>query len=234
MKLLQSSLGKLRSVSAVALILWFAGAGCVFVSYARGAMSADACSSEASHTSHQAGASASQKDANPSHFDSGRAASVSAAPASEISTETVVATGAHSCYKAKPSAAQKRTRPVASTSAPGARASSVADVRSRPQKASCAVRSQPDQRQPELSIIEIASASGRTLPSSGSTNCCPLTGPFATVATKARADDNSAAPLLERTALPLFIGAADTSPLTPPLRLPNRGHTYLRCCAFLI
>lgn len=25
-----------------------------------------------------------------------------------------------------------------------------------------------------------------------------------------------------------------TSPLSKPLRLPNRGHTYLRCCVFLI
>jgi hypothetical protein len=43
------------------------------------------------------------------------------------------------------------------------------------------------------------------------------------------------------TAIPLepitslaFLNNAESSALTTPLRLPNRGHTYLRCCVFLI
>src|SRR5688572_12747366 len=58
--------------------------------------------------------------------------------------------------------------------------------------------------------------------------------PFATIAIKPRSDDNASATTPERTALPEFFSDVQTTPLTPPLRLPNRGHTYLRCCAFLI
>jgi hypothetical protein len=34
--------------------------------------------------------------------------------------------------------------------------------------------------------------------------------------------------------LPAFLNQQETSSLSAPLRLPNRGHTYLHCCAFLI
>ena len=217
-------------MSAVALILWFAGAGCVFVSYARGAMGAHDCSSQPAHVSQHA-------VSNASHLNSDQVASVAPAAVAQSSIETIVIAGAHSCCKAKPASATQRMRRSASSAAPRAVETPATVVRSKAShsaKSSCAGRSQVDQPQPDRSVTDIASLFSGALPPSGSMNCCPLTGPLVTVATKARADDNSAAATLERTILTIFNGDVHPSPLTPPLRLPNRGHTYLRCCAFLI
>ncbi len=69
--------------------------------------------------------------------------------------------------------------------------------------------------------------------SSGMMNC-PLAVGRVAAAAKARSVDAS-----DSAALPASPFAADTSHeqtarLSTPLRLPNRGHTYLRCCVFLI
>ena len=206
-----SSCGKLRSVSALALVLWFAGAGCVFVSYARGAMSAHACLSDQALASHSAPHSDSGEDAN-----------------------TVVVGGTNSSCKAKPAAASRRTQQKASVLKGRAENSVAAPTTSAAsQKYSCPRQSQPAQQR-QNSLIEVASALSGTLPPSGSMNCCPLSRPVATVVTKLRSDNNPSATTPERTASPAFISDAQTSPLSPPLRLPNRGHTYLRCCVFLI
>lgn len=63
---------------------------------------------------------------------------------------------------------------------------------------------------------------------------CPLAVNARAALSKARPDKSSSAlPLTRATAaLPSFHEQATA--LSPPLLLPNRGHTYLRCCVFLI
>jgi hypothetical protein len=63
---------------------------------------------------------------------------------------------------------------------------------------------------------------------------CPL-------AVNARAALSKAKPDTSRTALPHTRASArlpllreQATALSPPTLLPNRGHTYLRCCVFLI
>ncbi len=70
-------------------------------------------------------------------------------------------------------------------------------------------------------------------PSSGMMNC-PLAVSRAAVVTKAQGGDTSASPALARSTLPAQSSLEQIAPLSTPLRLPNRGHTYLRCCVFLI
>ncbi len=63
---------------------------------------------------------------------------------------------------------------------------------------------------------------------------CPLAVNARAVLSKARPDQSSSAlPLTHANAtLPSFHEQATA--LSPPPLLPNRGHTYLRCCVFLI
>ncbi len=68
--------------------------------------------------------------------------------------------------------------------------------------------------------------------SSGMMEGCPLAVGKAAVAAKVRKDEVSAAPA--HLILPAENFLEQTAPLSNPLRLPNRGHTYLRCCVFLI
>lgn len=63
---------------------------------------------------------------------------------------------------------------------------------------------------------------------------CPLAVSRALIVAKAQGGEMSAAPMVESSSLPSDDLRVQTAPLSPPLRLPNRGHTYLRCCAFLI
>jgi hypothetical protein len=63
---------------------------------------------------------------------------------------------------------------------------------------------------------------------------CPLAINANAALTKARPDQSSVA-LLSQGLTPLVSKASEqTISFARPLRLPNRGHTYLRCCAFLI
>ena len=226
MKLLHSSMRKVRSMSAVALTLWFAGAACVFVSYARGGLGAEACLTTPSATSHHSTATLSPE-----------AADTSAASPVETSDNVVVAAGAHSSCEAKRAASEQAKRRSASASAAPAIPVQITVARSpvsQSPKPACPSRGQSAQPKGEIVLTRMAPAFGGTLPPCGSMNCCPLSSPFATIATKPRSDDNASATTPERTALPEFFSKVQTTPLTPPLRLPNRGHTYLRCCAFLI
>ena len=63
---------------------------------------------------------------------------------------------------------------------------------------------------------------------------CPLAVGRAAIAAKIRISEVAAAPALPRSILPAENFLEQTAPLSTPLRLPNRGHTYLRCCVFLI
>ena len=63
---------------------------------------------------------------------------------------------------------------------------------------------------------------------------CPLAVNATAALSKARPDD-SGGDLLPASSLDSFtVFKEQLTALTPPSLLPNRGHTYLRCCAFLI
>lgn len=63
---------------------------------------------------------------------------------------------------------------------------------------------------------------------------CPLAVNATAALSKARPDD-SGGDLLPANSLDSFtVFKEQLTALTPPPLVPNRGHTYLRCCAFLI
>jgi hypothetical protein len=70
--------------------------------------------------------------------------------------------------------------------------------------------------------------------SSGMMKGCPLAVGKAALTAKVRDNEVAAAPVVTNSILPADNVLERTSPLSPPTRLPNRGHTYLRCCVFLI
>jgi hypothetical protein len=210
-----SALGTLRRLLALTLILWCAGAGCLLVSYAHGAMGETEVAGSASMSHHSFGTVPHE---------------VSGGHASDFATS--VSTMVHSCCKAqrapRPRNPSVSTLPVAPVSVATERksAESQKQIRTR--------QSRPFPQQLETAAREILATELAGLPPpSGAMNCCPLISACAAGVTK-RANDTLVAALLERTALPAFLNNAETSPLTTPLRLPNRGHTYLRCCVFLI
>lgn len=70
---------------------------------------------------------------------------------------------------------------------------------------------------------------------SGGMRECPLALSRAVAVTKTSAGKQLAAPVaLPLDALPSETSFDQHSFLSPLARLPNRGHTYLRCCVFLI
>lgn len=73
--------------------------------------------------------------------------------------------------------------------------------------------------------------SGRS--SSTPTNC-PFAVSRAAVVTKAQGRDANASAALAVSSPAQQNCTEQVAPLSPPLRLPNRGHTYLQCCVFLI
>jgi hypothetical protein len=80
----------------------------------------------------------------------------------------------------------------------------------------------------EASLPEVGGSS------SGTVNNCPLAMGRAAVVAKSHSRDVSVTPALARFFIPELKINELTAPLSAPLRLPNRGHTYLHCCAFLI
>jgi hypothetical protein len=88
-------------------------------------------------------------------------------------------------------------------------------------------------------VPALARLAGDSLPevggtSSGTMNNCPLAMSRAAVVGKPHDSESSVNPALARSFLPDLDFGEHTAPLSAPLRLPNRGHTYLHCCAFLI
>jgi len=63
---------------------------------------------------------------------------------------------------------------------------------------------------------------------------CPLSVGKAAIAAKIRNNEVAAGPVVENSILPAENFLEQTASLSTPPRLPNRGHTYLRCCVFLI
>ncbi len=83
-------------------------------------------------------------------------------------------------------------------------------------------------RNRDSSLLELSGSS------SGEMNGCPLAVSRAAVIAKTRGSDLDSAPALVQSILPDLNSSEQTAPLSSPLRLPNRGHTYLRCCVFRI
>ncbi len=63
---------------------------------------------------------------------------------------------------------------------------------------------------------------------------CPLAVNATAVLSKAEPDDSNVALPSSSEGASLSNSAQQITALGRPLRLPNRGHTYLRCCVFLI
>ena len=87
----------------------------------------------------------------------------------------------------------------------------------------------------KLATLISQSESLNTVPSSGGREC-PLALSRAIAITK-RSDNNkqSATPAVIAVTTPAIpVPAEQHAALSRPSRLPNRGHTYLRCCVFLI
>lgn len=185
------------------------------MSYAHGAMGESEVAEKASMSHHSFGTA-------PHEVSSGHASDFAAS----------VSSMAHSCCKAQ--RASRSHNPSAST-APVAPISVTTERKSsESQKQIPARQSRPFQQRLEMPAREIFATELAGLPPpAGAMNCCPLTSASAAGVTK-RANDTLTATLLERTTLLAFLNTAESSALTTPLRLPNRGHTYLRCCVFLI
>jgi hypothetical protein len=69
---------------------------------------------------------------------------------------------------------------------------------------------------------------------SGSMMDCPLAMNATAALSKAKPDQSGSELLLTRTNNFIPLLRQQVSALSPLARLPNRGHTYLRCCVFLI
>ena len=63
---------------------------------------------------------------------------------------------------------------------------------------------------------------------------CPLALNASAILSKSGSDQDSSPVLASRTISPATARPEQESAFLHPLRLPNRGHTYLRCCVFLI
>ncbi|HVQ39287.1 MAG TPA: hypothetical protein VMS31_17235 [Pyrinomonadaceae bacterium] len=70
--------------------------------------------------------------------------------------------------------------------------------------------------------------------SSGMMKDCHLAASKAAVVSKSRGDEVSAPQAVANSYRPDRKSPEQPAPLSATLQLPNRGHTYLRCCAFLI
>lgn len=78
------------------------------------------------------------------------------------------------------------------------------------------------------STVEIVGTSGSSMPT------CPLAAGRAVVVAKVNNGESITAHVVANAVFRDLNSSERSAPLSPPLRLPNRGHTYLRCCAFLI
>jgi hypothetical protein len=70
--------------------------------------------------------------------------------------------------------------------------------------------------------------------SSGMTGDCPLASSKTAVVVKSRRSEARAPQLVAYSYLPAQNFLEQSYSLSTPRLLPNRGHTYLRCCVFLI
>ncbi|MBA2702544.1 MAG: hypothetical protein H0U60_01660 [Blastocatellia bacterium] len=87
-------------------------------------------------------------------------------------------------------------------------------------------KAQSDERQ-AATLVE-------TDPASSAMSDCPLAMSRTVVVAKSGARETSSATTVPNANLPTQNLLEQLAPLVAQVRLPNRGHTYLRCCSFLI
>jgi hypothetical protein len=80
---------------------------------------------------------------------------------------------------------------------------------------------------------DVATSSMMLALSDGAMHACPLAMNGTALATKARSDESTNSVALAPVTLPA-IDLEKPLASSPPTFLNNRGHTYLRCCVFLI
>jgi hypothetical protein len=90
-------------------------------------------------------------------------------------------------------------------------------------------RSESESLSPDLNLLTTPSTPTQT----GVMNCCPLTSGSIVVSSRSQSNDRTT--IHQQTdSSSLLLVKSDPSPLAVPLRLPNRSHSYLLDCAFLI
>jgi hypothetical protein len=208
-------------VLATTLMLWFAGAGCLFVSYAHGSMTgSDAAANEAVCPAHQ-----------PAGNVSLHHATNAGDPVPAMSPDTIVVDSGHSCCKIQAVAASPK--PTSTSGRTDIPVSLPLDLRAF-SKNWTGTDACPTTSELASSIAVAQQTRLASLPPpAGAMNCCPLMSTAVAAVSKPRAQEATTTPV-EPVALPAFLNQKETASLSTPLRLPNRGHTYLHCCAFLI
>jgi hypothetical protein len=89
--------------------------------------------------------------------------------------------------------------------------------------------------QPKAQRLEKQTATlVETDPSSSGMEACPLAMSRTVVAAKKTTDETRSATTIASANLPTLNSIEQPHPVVTQLRLPNRGHTYLRVCSFLI
>ena len=97
----------------------------------------------------------------------------------------------------------------------------------------CAKKQQNVQRKANSSEKQAATLF-QTESSSSGMSACPLAMGRTAVAAKNGSHEESGTTTVAGSHLSIENFAELTAPLAKQVRLPNRGHTYLRCCSFLI
>jgi len=99
----------------------------------------------------------------------------------------------------------------------------------RPAKKAARANSESKASSLELNLLAPPSTPTQT----GVMNCCPLTSGSVVVSSRSQSHDN--ATVLEQLKSSSYLHVnSEPVPLLVPLRLPNRAHSYLLDCAFLI
>jgi hypothetical protein len=97
----------------------------------------------------------------------------------------------------------------------------------------CAKRNQHAQAKAQTGEKQAGTLVETGLSSSGM-SACPLAMSRTVVTAKSSGGETSSATSIVNSNLPNHNLLEHTAPLVMQVRLPNRGHTYLRCCSFLI
>jgi len=95
-------------------------------------------------------------------------------------------------------------------------------------------RSTPPKESRPAGEVSASSRNGAFNASPSTMMDCPLAVNATAVLSKAKPDNANSALALTNVSQPLVNSPEQTTAFARPLRLPNRGHTYLRCCVFLI
>jgi hypothetical protein len=132
---------------------------------------------------------------------------------------------------------------VATGHACSSKGSSAVSSEVRNQSHDCCKQNRPEplterqtERRPDIERTNAGAAttveSGAS--SSGMTGDCPLAVSKTAVVVKSRRSEAGTPQLVAHSYLPAQNFIEQSVPLSTPRLLPNRGHTYLRCCVFLI